>query len=272
MSATRNVFEMKKRETAGADALYCGTVRHHRSTPIVNTFTHRVYFAYLDVDALPNSLDRLPLWSARRPAPIHYRRRDFFDGASKPLGDAVRDLVEERLGKRPTGRVCLLAQLRTFGWLFNPLAVYYCWRAGDGSLDAIVLEVTNTPWAERHHYVIDACAVDAVSATLHTSQPKALHVSPFLPMNIDYAITWTVPGDTLSLRIEGRHGDHTSFFAELAVRRRPLNSRNGTAILATHPLMPMRVSASIYFHAMKLFGRGVPLHGHPEPARIENGR
>ena len=136
-------------------AIYEGTVRHRRFVPL-REFAPKLFLAYLDVDALPGSLDRLPLWSARRPAPVRFRRRDFLDGTDRPLGAAVRDLVQARLGRRPTGPVHLLAQLRTFGWLFNPLAVYYCWTADGRALDAVVLEVTNTPWGERHWYVLDA--------------------------------------------------------------------------------------------------------------------
>ena len=110
-----------------AVAIYEGTVRHRRFTPTLREFAPKLFLAYLDVDALPGSLDRLPLWSARRPAPVRFRPRDFLDGTDRPLGAAVRDLVQARLGRRPTGPVHLLAQLRTFGWLFNPLADYYCW-------------------------------------------------------------------------------------------------------------------------------------------------
>ncbi len=106
--------------------IYRGTVCHRRTEPVTREFTPGLSLAYLDVDELPDSLDGLPLWSARRPAPVWFRRPDFFDGGDSPLGDAVRDLVAARLGRRPTGRVHLLAHLRTFGWLHNPLAVYYC--------------------------------------------------------------------------------------------------------------------------------------------------
>ncbi len=155
--------------------------------------------AYLDVDALPGSLDALPLWSARRPAPVRFRRQDFYDGGDQPLGDAVRDLVEARLGWRPIGSVKVLAHLRTFGWLFNPLAVYYCWSPDGNGLDAVVLEVTNTPWGERHWYVFDA----RDGATSGTTA-KAMHVSPFLPMDLEYRVTWTVPGSDAPRARRGR--------------------------------------------------------------------
>ncbi len=248
-------------------AIYEGTVRHRRFAPALREFAPRLFLAYLDVDALPGSLDRLPLWSARRPAPVHFRPRDFLDGTDRPLGAAVRDLVQARLGRRPTGPVHLLAQLRTFGWLFNPLAVYYCWTPDGRALDAIVLEVTNTPWGQRNWYVLDA-----QNNMSTTTTAKAMHVSPFLPMDVDYRITWTVPDTELTLRIEVER-DHTPVFdAELALRRTAIDHRRAVTVLARYPMLPLRVSAGIYAKAARLFARGVPVYRHPSRRRERSSR
>ncbi len=239
-------------------ALYHGTVRHRRDVPVPRTFVRKMMLAYLDVDALPGTLDDLPFWSARRAAPIHFRRRDFFDGGTESLGVGVRRLVEDRLGRRPPGSIFLLAQLRTFGCLFNPLAVYYCWNAGGEGLDAIVLEVTNTPWGERHWYVIDARA-GAADARV----PKLMHVSPFLPMDVEYRVTWTEPGPDLCLRIDVERAGARVFGANLALRRAPLDRRNAIAFPTRAPLLPLRGLLAIYREALRLLVRRVPLYRHP---------
>ena len=241
-----------------AVATYEGTVRHRRFVPTLREFAPKLFLAYLDIDALPGSLDRLPLWSARRPAPVRFRPRDFLDGTDRPLGPAVRDLVQARLGRRPTGPVRLLAQLRTFGWLFNPLAVYYCWTSDRRALDAIVLEVSNTPWHERHWYVLDA-----QDHTTTTTTAKAMHVSPFLATDLDYRITWTVPNDDLNLRIEVERDRTPIFDAELELRRTPISRGRAITVLARYPLLPQRVSAGIFANAALLFARGVPVFRHP---------
>lgn len=244
-------------------AVYEGTARHRRLAPVVREFSPRLFLAYLDVDALPGSLDQLPGWSARHRTLVQFRRRDFFDGRPGSLGDAVRDLVEERLGRRPDGSVYLLAQLRTFGWLFNPLTVYYCWRANGRSLDALVLEVTNTPWGERHWYVIDA-RTDSGAQTV----PKAMHVSPFLPMEVDYQVSWSAPGDTLHLDIAVTRNGQTMFSAGLALRRRVLDRRHALGVLLRYPALPLRVSLAIYRQAVALFLTRVPVYRHsPRPAQ-----
>ena len=238
-------------------ALYEGVVVHHRHDPQARTFAPRLFLAHLDVDALPGSLDRLPLWSARRAAPLHFRRRDFLDGGDGALGDGVRDLVHERLGRRPAGPVTLLAHVRTFGWLFNPLAVYYCWSPA-GGLDAVVLEVTNTPWGDRHWYVVDA-QQDAGPSTF----TKGMHVSPFLPMDVQYRITWTTPGDDLRLRIDIERAGTPVFDAELALHRVPLDRRHAVTMPLRHWLLPLRVSIGIYREALKLFLRRARFFPHP---------
>jgi DUF1365 family protein len=247
-------------------AIYEGTVRHRRVAP-PHEFAPKLFLAYLDVDALPGSLDALPLWSARHPAPVRFRPGDFLDGTGRPLGVAVRDLVQARLGRRPTGPVHLLAQLRTFGWLFNPLAVYYCWTPDGRTLDAIVLEVTNTPWGERHWYVLDA-----QSNMTTTTTTKAMHVSPFLPMDAEYRITWTVPDDELKLRIAIERGHTRLFDAELELQRRTMSRRHAVAVLARYPLLTLRVSAGIYANAARLIARGVSFHRHPSRRRERTGR
>jgi DUF1365 family protein len=239
-------------------ALYEGVATHRRHTDPKRVFAPRLFMTMLDVDALPGALDPFPGWSGRRIAPIRFRNRDFLDGGDAPLGDGVRDLVEACLGRRPAGRVTLLAHLRTFGWLFNPIVVYYCWSADGDGLDAIVLEVTNTPWGERHWY-----ALDARDWNRSTTVAKAMHVSPFLPMDVDYRVTWTAPGDDLRLRIDvARAGKHI-FDADLRLHRIPLDRRRAVTMPLRHLLMPLRVSIGIYREAAKLALRRARFFPHP---------
>ena len=240
-------------------ALYRGTVRHRRTRPDEREFTPALWLAYVDVDALPGSLDALPLWSARRRAPVYFRRRDFFDGGAQPLGPVVRDLVEARLDHRPSGPIFLLAQLRTFGFLFNPLAVYYCFARGGELLDAVVLEVTNTPWGERTWYVFDARA----GATSGSTR-KEMHVSPFLPMDAGYRVSWTTPAADLKLAINVERAAQSIFRTDLALTRVQLDRRRALGLVFRHPLLPLRGFLSIYREAHRLLVARVPVQRHPD--------
>ncbi|MCB0972366.1 MAG: DUF1365 family protein, partial [Acidimicrobiales bacterium] len=156
-----------------ASALYEGTLRHVRLDETRHEFTYRVLMAWLDLDELPGSLDAHPLWSARRPAPVRFDRRDFHGPPEVPLDVAVRDTVERTLGRRPSGPVRLLAHLRTWGWAFNPIAFYVVATPDESAMDVLVAEVTNTPWNERHAYVIP---VGAPALTRPVRFAKELHV------------------------------------------------------------------------------------------------
>lgn len=173
------------------------------------------------------------------------RRRDWFDGGDRPLGAAVADLVEARTGRRPAGPVRMLTQRRSLGWLFNPLTTYYCFEADATTLANVVLEVTNTPWHERHWYVLGAGP---------TSFPKAFHVSPFLPMDLTYRCDAPVPGEHLQLHLEVCDGDRSVLDVRLTGARRATGAR---------PTQALRVSAGIYGHALALRLRGAAYHRHP---------
>ena len=197
-------------------------------------------------------------------------RRDFFDGDGRPLGDGVRDLVQERLGRRPDGPVHLLAQLRTLGWVFNPLAVYYCWDRDGRALDAVVLEVTNTPWGERHWYVFDA----RTRPRPRTHARKAMHVSPFLPMDVDYRVSWTAPGDELACASRSAwNATAQPVFAAGLSRCDGGRSTAGRAVglLVRYPMLPLRgVGWRSTGSALALWlaaGPGVP----PRPPRRRGG-
>jgi DUF1365 family protein len=243
----------------GEVALFEGTLRHRRFEPVSHSFTAEVFFAFLDVDALPGSLDRLPLWSARRAAPLRFRREDYLDGTDRPLGDALRDLVEIRTGRRPGGPVHLLTQVRTAGWVFNPLSIYFCFSPSGAALEALVLEVTNTPWKERCWYVVE---VTADGPNDPWEFPKAMHVSPFLDMDLTYRLRCTGPGESLVVHLEDRKGDRTVFEADLALRRIEVDRRRALTVPLRHPLLTWRVTAAVHLHALRLWAKRVPVVPH----------
>jgi DUF1365 family protein len=238
-------------------ALYEGTVRHRRHGPVEHEFETRVLMALLDLSEIDRLVAAMPLWSSGRGAPVQVRRRDWFDGTERPLAPAIRDLVEDRSGRRPAGRIRMLTQLRTLGWLFNPLTIYFC-DDELGRPHSIVLEVTNTPWHERQWYVLDA----------HAPAPfdKALHVSPFLPMDVDYRFWGDPPGEQIRLGLDVVAGDATVFDADLRLERIQLTPLRALAALACHPGSTLKVSAAIRYQAARLWAKGAPYHRHPGSA------
>ncbi len=232
-------------------ALYRGTVRHRRVAVRPREFRHDVTMAYLDLEELPRLLGgRL---ADPRPGLLRLRRGDHLKGHHDdlPLADAVRALVAERTGRAPAGPVRLLTTPRVAGIAFNPVSFFYCFDREE-RLDAVVAEVTNTPWGERHAYVVDG---DGRGAALD----KALHVSPFMPMDQRYSLRVPAPGATCSVHIESRAGGERAFDATLNLRREPLTATDLARAAAPRTL------ALIYAHGLALKLRGVPHHPHAAP-------
>jgi uncharacterized protein len=233
-----------------ASCLYEGSIVHHRCET-QRRFRHRLVLAYLDLEELPELLDGRLVRS--RPGPVRFRRRDFLGDPRTPLDQAVRDLVQQRTGSRPHGPVRLLTQLRSFGHCFNPVSFYYCLDESGGQIEALVAEVTNTPWGERHAYVIPGG---------RGRFEKALHVSPFLAMDHTYVCQSALPARELSVRIENTRRGARVFQAVLTLRRRELSPASVRRMTARYPLAAARVLGLIYGHAiaLRLAGTGTFPH------------
>ena len=146
--------------------IYKGWVEHRRHAPRQNRFRYPLFMMYIDLAELPGLFDRTPGWSARRPALAWFRRSDYLAPHAQPLDQAVRDLVEARTGARPAGPIRLLTHLRYFGYCMNPVSFYYCFDEAGDTLQTIVAEITNTPWGERHQYVLGPSIPDGSPGTL----------------------------------------------------------------------------------------------------------
>lgn len=240
-------------------AIYQGSIRHRRMQEPQREFRYRLALAYLDLDELPALLGGRLL--AARPGMARFRRRDYLGDEHVPLACAVRDLVEARTGVRPAGPIRLLTNLNTFGHCFNPVSFYYCMDESVDRVQAAVAEVTNTPWGERHAYVLARGSNKA--AVLAGGFAKSLHVSPFMGMDARYEWRLTEPAQTLSVHIASSREGLPVFDATLSMRRQQLTSSTLARMSARYPAAALRTLALIYGQAVRLKLRGAPTYPHP---------
>ncbi len=249
-----------------ASCIYEGTIRHRRTVPR-REFVHSIALAYLDLEELPGLLDgRL---ARRSTGPLRFRRRDYHGDPNTPLAEAVRDTVQAQSGLRPRGPIRLLTQLRSFGLCFNPVSFYYCMSEDRSRVLAILAEVTNTPWRERHAYVL--CNQSNDRRVVESSFPKQLHVSPFMAMDHTYRMRASTPGQTLSVHVESRREGAVAFDATLSLLRHELTPAAARKLSMRNPLATARVLALIYAHAAGLKLAGARVHRHPPPG-VASGR
>ncbi len=232
--------------SATASAIYTGTVSHSRRVPRSHAFSYRMYMLYLDLDELPQLEVR------------SFSRSDFLGDPAQDLACEARDRVQSELGFRPEGPVRLLTHVRSLGYVFNPVSFYFCFDPGGENLRAVVAEITNTPWKERHAYVLPA-GPGGVSAVFD----KRFHVSPFFPMEQTYEWRLGVPGERLCVEMVNRERGAEVFRAGLSMRRQAWSPGALRRAAWLQPFMAWRVHAAIYWQATRLWAKGMPFHVHP---------
>lgn len=246
-------------------ALYEGWVSHRRLEPVPHSFRRRVVMCYFDLDELPAVLDRHPLWSKRSGRPVQFRRADYLGDPAVPLAEAAHRLVGGAHWQGARGPIRVLTLPRTWGWCFNPISLYYCFDPSGGVVRTVVASVTNTPWGERHDYVLDAGDDGRVDAVVG----KELHVSPFMSMDQSHRFQVDPPADRLWAAVENRQDGRVVFQADLRMRRRALDRAAMTGFLVRYPMTTWRVSAGIYWQAARLAMKGAPFHRHPDRGRAQ---
>lgn len=244
-----------------AHALYTGHVRHRRFQPRAHAFKYRVCLLYLDLAQLEQAFAGRWLWSLDRRNVAAFHRKDYLPGHDGDLDTAARDLVAAHTGKRPTGPIRLLTHPRYLGYVFNPVSFYYCFDAADHGVEAIIAEITNTPWGERHTYVLRTDDGDAAHHRFRFG--KDFHVSPFLDMDYDYDWRFGEPGRRLNVHMRNERAGRCDFDATLTLTRQPLDGPALAHALIAYPLMTARVTAAIYWQALRLWWRGTPFFTHP---------
>jgi DUF1365 family protein len=272
IAAPRDSRRDSQEASPRASCLYEGSVRHRRMGSPSDELHYPMFMAYLDLDELPELFDGRLLWSARRPAVAWFRRADHLGDPRVPLRDAVGELVLERTGIALDGPVRLLTHLRYGGHCFNPVSFYYCYDAAGERVSAVVAHVTNTPWGERHAYVMPVRepGEQAGASVMRGQFQKALHVSPLMGMDHTYDWRLSEPSERLSVHIEStREGGERVFDATLSLARREIDARELRRVLARYPLLTMRLTARIYTHALRLRLRGAAYHPHPAKRAAE---
>jgi DUF1365 family protein len=243
--------------------IYVGRVKHRRYTPRAHQFEYRLFMLYLDLSELPALFSKFWFWSLERPNLAVFKRKDHLGDKQMPLDEAVRELVTQRTGHRPEGPIRLLTHLSYFGFRFNPVSFYYCFNKQDTALDYIVAEVNNTPWGEQHCYVLDA-KKNRGSGELHRyAESKQFHVSPFLPMEMQYDWRFSFPGGKLSTYMQNFQDEKKIFDATLILDRKPITHAQLASVLLRFPFMTVKVVLAIYYQALRLLLKRTPIFDHP---------
>ena len=216
---------------------------------------------FVDVDSISDITRRATGWGSRGLAPARFVRSDFLGDERLSVAEAVNQRIFEETEQHFEGQIFLLANWRYFGLQNNPIACYFCKGKTSQRLEFIIAEVTNTPWGERHSYVLP---VNHEEALFQTEFKKELHVSPFHGMQQRYRWSSTVPDESLAIKLTNLEGGERVFHASLTLTRLPVTRLTGLSLLARFPFETAKVTVGIYWQALVLFLRRVPLFAHPK--------
>ena len=246
---------------SGDSCLYIGEIEHRRFSPRKNFFTYKVCYYFIDLKDIPQIFNIPLLVTYNRPGLLSFWRKDYLGDRSQSLDESIRSEVCSQTSTRPLGPIRLMTNISYFGFCFNPVSFYYCYNEDGETLEFIVSEITNTPWGEKHKQVFKIS--DQRVTTFKFS--KDFHVSPFIPMEIDYTWVFRKPLQNLYVHMQDRiKGSHEILFdSTLNLKRRPLTRINMLLAFLKFPFITFKTMLAIYYQALKLFIKKVPFYSHP---------
>jgi uncharacterized protein len=249
-----------------------------------------MFMMYLDLDELPTLFDRFLLWSKDKTNFASFKTKNYLvaeasdnnsdsdsdsDSHNNRIKNGVRNEIEQQRGVIHKGPIRMLTHLSYFGYCFNPVTFYYCFDESDERVDFIVAQINNTPWGERYCYVIDNKNAINKSTTNGKAQKKsveshfdkAFHVSPFLPMDMQYSWRFSEPAEKLSVYMKNTQENEKFFDVSLNLKAKPITSVNLAKALIKFPLMTLQVIFKIYWQSLVLWLKKVPFYESPSTSK-----
>ena len=237
-------------------AVYIGDVKHRRFAVKSHQFKYPIYMMWIDLMA-PESLDSVHPWLGTNGfKALKFCQQDYLAYAEQPQ-QSISQRAFARIAKlgvsEPFTQVYMLGQLRCLGVYFSPVNFYF-YQTAAGDFTHMVAEVSNTPWNERHYYL--------VPLEKKVNFKKVFSVSPFMDLDMNYHWHVRIKKDNTMIHIENKKDDQLLFDATLRLERHTLTKATISHLLKRFPAMTWSIFKGIYVHAFKLFCKRVPFIGH----------
>jgi len=245
-------------------AIYVGSLRHRRFSPVRHDFTYPIFMVCLDIDRITEMMSVSPFTGYNRWNWASFYDEDHFGTPGLSIRERLAQDACAHQTTIPDGKIFLLTHLRYFGYNFTPVSFFYCYNS-TGTLETIVAEVNNT-FGETHNYWL--YSGESIGSSVQYSFAKQFHVSPFLELDQRYEWTFAFSGAALIVQTNSYEGDGRIFDATLNLEPLDWNRKNLHAMLLKYPWMTLKVIAAIHWQAVRLWGKKVPVVHHPGAGRF----
>lgn len=243
------------------EQIYSGHLRHRRFLPKKHQFSYGLFMFCFDLANIDTALKGSRYISIERFNWFTFKRNNYLNDSALSLDDYARELVKKQFGVYPAGKIYLLTQLSCFGYCFNPISLFFIFDEFNKNLEYLILEVTNTPWGERHRYVLRHLATP--KSEIYSYQfNKEFHVSPFMSMNYSYQLKLKLNKEKIVVHMENYRDGEKHFDATLTLTGQKNHAIK--KVFLRHPFISYKITTAIYWQALKLWIKGFPFYGHPK--------
>ena len=229
--------------------IYNGVVTHKRFKPVKHFLKYKTFSFFIDLDEIEKLDKDNIIFSFNRFNIFSFYNKDHGDRDGKSLKVwVIKNLrkfnIDENINK-----IKLLCYPRIFGYVFNPLSIFYCYQ--DEKLKVIFYEVKNT-FNEQHTYIFKVKDNNIVDQKCK----KKFYVSPFMNMDTFYNFRLFNPNEKLSVSIKQTDRKDTILTAVQTGERKEFNLKQLIANFFKYPLMTIKIISAIHFEALLLWKKG----------------
>ena len=233
-------------------SIYNGAVIHKRFKPKKHFFKYNVFSLLIDLSELEDLDKRVKFFSFNRFNLVSFYEKDHGHRDGSSLVEWIKKNLNENDINSKDIRIKLLCYPRIFGYVFNPLSVFFIYDSSE-KLISILYEVKNT-FGEQHTYIFKV--KDDANLFQHNCSKK-FHVSPFIEMNCNYFFRILKPGEKISVIIDQYQTDEKILYASQDGKRVDFTSKELLKSYLKHPLMTFKIISAIHYEAFKLWTKGI---------------
>ncbi|MDC0182600.1 DUF1365 domain-containing protein [Nitrosomonadales bacterium] len=241
-------------------SIYKGTISHTRHLPKKHQFKYSICMLYVDLEQIETAFDKNFFWSYNKMNLASFNEADYYKIGNQKVFTSIKKLIKKRINTKVDGKIYLLTNAKYFGYCFNPVSFYYCFNKLN-KLIVIVSHITNTPWNEKYAYVHDCRNIK--NGAKKFKLDKEFHVSPFMPMDINYKWTFTEPKDFLYVSMDNYQKNEFNFNATLKLTKKAWTPWALNRLLLKFPPSSLKTIFTIYWNAFILLIKKIPFYPHP---------